>query len=601
MMKRSAILLVAAILLTVPVRAQSSSDIVYTDITTTAGVGQPFTLNESLAWGDYDGDGDQDLYLTNNGPNKLFRNDGGGTFTDVSVTAGVGHAGFSVGTAWGDMDNDGDLDLYVVSFGSGPDVLYRNDGPTGLGGEHVFTDIAAAAGITDESSSRGVALLDYDRDGLLDIYVNAVGPDILYQNLGSLTFANVAGALGVDTPGTGVGAVATDVDGNGWIDLFTGNRTSDLNRLYVNDLGVFTDITVSAGIDRVGLGMGVHASDYDNDLDFDLYWTVWPGSSPTGPEPNAFYENLTGTAFANVTPASMTGDPDGWGISDNAGDVDNDGWEDFFVTNGFTTDSTPSVLFRNDGGGTFSDVTSVLGGVPVDGRGVAFADIDDDGDVDLCVTGALSDETQLWRNDTSNGHHWITLDLRGTCSNRSAIGARVEVTTNLIATAKEVSGGAGRGSQNSLPLEFGLGAASAIWRVDVYWPSGYIQTLENVAMDQVLPLTEPCSTLTLMAGADHLFWAQPSRSTRGAFDVVRGDLGILASTGGDFEQATLECLSAGQPQAALSVTGDPPAGAGHFYLVRDGAPEGSGTYDTSSPSQVGSRDAEIAASPGSCS
>ena len=202
--------------------------IVFTDITTTAGIGLTNQLTESVTWGDYDNDGDPDLYLTSQGANNLFRNDGGGAFTDVTATAGVGNGLFSVGTAFGDMDNDGDLDLYVVNFGSGPDAFYRNDGPTGPGGAYQFTDITVTAGTTIERSSRGMTLVDYDHDGLLDIYVNAIGNDLLYHNQGNLQFEEVAAAVGITgVGGQGVGVVATDVNRDGKIDLFTGNRSSD--------------------------------------------------------------------------------------------------------------------------------------------------------------------------------------------------------------------------------------------------------------------------------------------------------------------------------------------------------------------------------------
>ena len=470
---------------------------VFTDITATAGVAVPGTLTESVAWGDYDNDGDEDLYLTSNGANNLFRNNGDGTFTDVTAAAGVGDPGFSVGTAFGDLDNDGDLDLYVVTFQTGPDLLYRNNG------DGTFTDIAAAAGTTDQTSSRGVAYVDYNRDGLLDIYVNAIGDDILYRNLGNLTFTNIAGTLGVATVGQGVGAVATDLDNNGWPDLFTGNRSNDLNRLYTNSQSVYSDVTVAAGITEVGLGMGVLSFDYDNDLDFDLYWTAWPGGG-LEPQPNALYENLGtarsergvattslgGLSFVHVAAASGTEDPLGWGISCNAGDIDNDGWEDFFVTNGFDDGSTPNVLFQNDGDGTFTDVTATIGGGAFDGRGVAFADFDNDGDVDLLVTADTDADTRLWRNDTADGNRWITFRLVGQASNRSAIGARIEVETDLMTVVKEVSSGAGRGSQNSLPVEFGLGAATSIPRVTIRWPNGLIETLNDVALDQQLTVVE---------------------------------------------------------------------------------------------------------------
>jgi len=471
--------------------ARAADSIIFTDITATAGVGQPGVLNESVAWGDYDNDGDPDLYLTNNGANKLFRNDGGGAFSDVTSTVGVGNAGFSVGTAFGDMDNDGDLDLYVVNFGAGPDVFYRNDGPTGPAGEFQFSDVTVSAGVIDESSSRGMALIDYDRDGLLDIYVNAIGPDILYHNDGNLQFTNIAATAGiVGVSGQGVGVVATDINNDGWVDLFTGNRSFDPNRLFINNQGTFVDETVSAGINASGFGMGVIALDYDNDLDQDLYWTTWPGGTSN---PNALYENTStpgNVSFADVTVASSTTNPTGWGISTNAGDIDNDGWMDFFVTNGFSSTSTANVLFRNQGDGTFQDITAALGGADFDGRGVAFADIDSDGDLDLVVTGGPTDETKLWRNDSILAGHWINLKLVGTDGNRSAIGARVEVTTDLGTFMQEVSGGAGRGSFNDLPLEFGLGAATTIDQILIRWTNGFTQVINGLAMDQVATITQ---------------------------------------------------------------------------------------------------------------
>ena len=234
--------------------------------------------------------------------------------------------------------------------------------------------------------------------------------------------------------------------------------------------------------------MGVVSFDYDNDLDFDLYWTAWPGEGR--PIANAFYRNGGGAGFVDVAAETGTLDPLGWGISAAHGDVDLDGWMDFFVSNGFSATSSANVLFRNRGNGTFEDATAALGGGRFDGRGVAFADYDGDGDLDVIVTAGASAATRLWRNDSATGHHWLTLRLLGTFSNRSAIGARVEVETPLRTTVQEVSGGAGRGNQNSLPLEFGLGPAGSILRVTIRWPSGLVQVIENVAVDQVLTVAE---------------------------------------------------------------------------------------------------------------
>ena len=482
----SSLTLLLALVLTRPVFPQGG--LRFTDVTAQAGVALPGLTTESVAWGDYDNDGDEDLYLTNDGPNRLFRNDGEGRFTDVTASAGVGSPAFSVGAAFGDLDNDGDLDLYVVNFQRGLDLLYRNDGPAGPGGAFVFTDVALQAGTVIEMSSRGVALLDFDRDGFLDIYVMSIGANILYWNQGNLTFVDLAGQAGVQAPATGVGVVATDLDADGWPDIFTGNRSFDPNRLFLKDAVGYRDVTGEAGIFAVGLGMGVLSFDYDNDLDFDLYWTAWPGDGR--PIPNAFYRNGGGAGFVDVAAETGTLDPLGWGISAAHGDVDLDGWMDFFVSNGFSPTSSANVLFRNRGNGTFEDVTATLGGGRFDGRGVAFADYDGDGDLDVIVTAGASAATRLWRNDSVTGHHWLTLRLLGTFSNRSAIGARVEVETPLRTTVQEVSGGAGRGNQNSLPLEFGLGPAVRILRVTIRWPSGLVQVIENVAVDQVLTVAE---------------------------------------------------------------------------------------------------------------
>jgi len=507
----------------------SGPDPVFTEITEVTGIGLD-VLHESVAWGDYDNDGDQDLYITGDAPNRLFRNDGGDVFTDVTDAAGVGNALFSVGTAFADLDNDGDLDLYVVNFQAGSDALYRNDG------DGTFTDIAQQAGIVNTDSSRGMAFADVDRDGLLDIYVNAIGPDMLYRNLGGLQFEQVQDEIGIDGPnvfGQGVGVVATDINHDGWIDLFTGNRSDDVNALFLNQGdGTFIDIATAAGIDKTGLGMGVLSFDYDNDLDMDLYWTSWPSVS------NALYENIDGTTFIDVAEDSGTLDTTGWGISCNAGDVNNDGWEDMFVTNGFDPGTSANVLFVNNGDKTFTDATATLesGGL-FDGRGVAFADYDNDGDVDLVVTSDAPEPNRFWRNDSVTANRWVTFTLEGSCSNRSAIGARIEVTTDVRTTVKEVSGGAGRGSFNSLPVEFGLGQAREIQAVSIRWPNGLEQDLDprSVAIDAFNSVVEPVKADMNMDGElnvfDFIAFQQAFQNGKGIADVNGdGELNVFDFT-----------------------------------------------------------------------
>lgn len=191
-----------------------------------------------------------------------------------------------------------------------------------------------------------------------------------------------------------------------------------------------------------------------------------------------------------MTTQSGTQDSDGWGVSCNAADIDNDGWEDFFIANGASINSSANVMFRNNGDKTFSNVTEVIGGANIDGRGIAFADWDNDGDMDFVLTAGPLDDTQMWRNDSPNDNHWVTFKLEGTQSNRSAIGTRITVTTELGSHSKMVSGGAGRGSFNSLPLEFGLGQAQRIINTEVHWPNGLVQNIDNVGLDQIVKIKE---------------------------------------------------------------------------------------------------------------
>lgn len=505
-MKSNYLLFVLAILSFTGTEAQ----IIFTDVTAAAGLSFNAETVESVAWGDYDNDGDQDIFLSTNGINRLMRNDGNDVFTDVSIAAGLTHSFPTTGCAFGDFDNDGNLDIFLVSVdGINPDLLYKN---LGLASGFSFQSIQGAqSGITDNTTrKRGISLLDYNRDGLLDIYVNSSANDFLYKNLGNFQFQNVSSSVGISETNLEIGVVPTDINNDGWIDIFTGNRSSVSNKLYLNDgTGNFSEISGAAGIDAIGLGMGVISFDYDNDLDMDLYWTTWP-RDPAAPhvppfQPNAFYQNQGNLTFLDKTIETGTEDTFGWGISCNVGDIDNDRFEDFFVSNGFDLSSTQSILFRNINGTTFQDITnSVFGDITWDARGVAFADYDNDGDQDVILTGGPGVDTKLWRNDSTNSNNWVTLDLEGTIdvisgfnSNINAIGARVEVTAGSITTVREVSGGAGRGSFNSLPLEFGLGSATSIDNVTVRWPDGIFEDFTNVNINQINQIKEGEGTLSL--------------------------------------------------------------------------------------------------------
>ncbi len=489
---------------------RTQAQIVFTDVTATAGLSFNAETVESIAWGDYDNDGDQDIFLSTNGQSKLMRNDGNDVFTDVSIAVGLTDSFPTTGCVFGDFDNDGNLDIFLVSVdGINPDLLYRN---LGVASNYSFQSILGAqSGITDKTTrKRGVSLLDYNRDGLLDIYVASSANDFLYKNLGNFQFQNVSSSVGINETNIEVGVVPTDINNDGWVDIFTGNRSSAQNLLYLNDgTGNFGKTSGSAGINAIGFGMGVISFDYDNDLDMDLYWTTWPhapGTTPPPPfQPNAFYQNQGNLTFLDKTMETGTEDTSGWGISCNVGDIDNDRFEDFFVSNGFDPSSTQSILFRNINGTTFQDITnSVLGNITWDARGVAFADYDNDGDQDVILTGGPGVDTKLWRNDSSNSNNWVTLELEGVInsvlgfnSNVNAIGARVEVTAGGITTVREVSGGAGRGSFNSLPLEFGLGGAASIDNVTVRWPDGKFEDFTSININQINQIKEGEGTLSL--------------------------------------------------------------------------------------------------------
>ncbi len=504
----------------------AQAEIIFTDVTEGSGLELPGVLNQSAAWGDYDDDGDVDLYLTNRGPNKLFRNDGNGVFTDVTEAAGVAGPdtvdGDGIGVSFADLDNDGDLDLFVSHINTGDDQLYRNDGFDADAGTVVFTDVAASAGVTIERSARGITLVDYNRDGLLDIYVLASGESIMYRNNGNLSFTDVAGALGINPDGRDVGVVATDIDNNGWPDLFVGNRSDLPSNLYLNNEGSFNDIATVSGITALGLGMGVISLDYDNDLDFDLYWTTWPGDTEPFVD-NAFYRNNGNLTFTNVTETTGTADTSGWGISANIGDLDNDGFMDFYVTNGFADISTPGVLFHNQGDGTFADVTSLLPDMPADSRGITFADFDNDGDQDIYISADDDVPNKLYRNDSTGGNRFLKLNLIGAAA--SGIGARVEVDTDIRTTVQELSGGTGRGNQNPLELVFGLGQATEVREIRINWPSGQSQVINGAVIDSTVRIVEPGPRFNQYTGS---WFGGPEQSGHGFSLEELGDNRYLA-------------------------------------------------------------------------
>ncbi len=500
---------------------------------------------ESMSGGagaiDYDADGDLDLVTVNGSSVErfkaggdllvtLYRQDAPLTFTDVSSQAGLTTKGWGMGVAAADIENDGDVDLYVTGFFA--NALFRNRG------DGTFEDVTTAAGVGAGGFSTGGAFADYDRDGFVDLFVARYvavdidrlpefgrdqfcryrgiyvqcGPaglpgesDLLFRNRGNGTFEEVASRAGVSDTAKfyGMGAIWGDVDSDGWPDLYVANDTNP-NYLYRNRQdGTFEDISLVSGTAMSGDGrpqgsMGVDFGDYDGDGDFDLFVTNYSD------EPNALYRNLGAEGFTDASWTARVGPPSiphvGWAT--DFLDYDSDGWLDLLVVNGHvyaqidlakvgTTYRQPILLHRNNGDGTFSD-TSGSSGLdrlpPLSRRGAAFGDIDNDGDVDVFVVN-MDDPPTLLVNRAPGGHR-VLVSLQGRQSNRSAIGARVVVRTGTRVQTDEVRGGSSYLSQNDLRLHFGLGAATRLDTLEVHWPSGRVERLNDLAADRLLAIVE---------------------------------------------------------------------------------------------------------------
>ncbi len=500
------------------------------------------TTGTGVAALDYDADGWLDIFLVNGTTlegfpkgqeptNHLYRNRRDGTFEDVTVRAGLAASGWGQGACVGDYDNDGRDDLFVTYWGQ--NRLYRNKG------DGTFDDVTRGAGLAADRVrwGTGCAFLDYDRDGRLDLmaanYIDldlaatplpssglcrykglavACGPpglpggkNVLYHNRGDGTFADVSEASGITrAKGTyGLGVATLDFDGDGWVDLYVAND-SNPSALYRNNRnGTFTDIGITAGCaysqdGKSQAGMGLAIGDYDRNGTMDIFKTNFAGDTST------LYANTGKGACDDRTFASGFGLNTrwlGWGVGFL--DLDGDGWLDLFLVNGHVYPEVRQlkteagyeqrkVVYLNLRNGRFADVSEQLGPpvtTPKAGRGAAFADFDNDGDVDIVVNN-LHDTPDLFRLDQTGERHWVTLKLAGTQSNRSAIGALVRLVTADGEQRQEVRGGGSYYSQNDMRLHFGLGAARAIERVAVRWPNGLEESWTGLGADRVHVLTE---------------------------------------------------------------------------------------------------------------
>lgn len=521
-----------------------AAEAVFTDVTDSVGIsfvhrelpGRMMPIGAGVVVLDFDGDGWDDLYFSNtNGANHLYRNTGEGGFEEVGAKAGVEDAeGEGNGGCAADYDNDGDIDLFVTNFG--PSRLFQNSG------DGTFENVTEGAGLHDGDlvlRSTGCAWGDYDGDGYADLVVtrhlNEFNPDLLmkkdfhssvggmslFHNLDGARFEETTALLG-DTSGPAYGQdlLYGNIWGAGfqpsWLDY---DDDGDADLLVINDFGqdiqpnvlwrndgadgsggwTFTDVSVDTGIDIPMYGMGLAVGDPNGDGLVDLFVTnikdnVLYSRNPTIPTFDDIAKDSRATVgmIENLLRVA-------WGTM--FFDYDNDADEDLYVVSGYLGGDPdvipanpveqPNVLLRNDGSGTFEDVTDGSGADdPGVGRGGAYLDYDGDGCLDV-VVGNFGQAARLFRNDCMDGNHWLRVHLQGNASGTDGLGAKIEVTAGGKTQVRKVVSGASFMGQNMLDAHFGIGDAEEIESVAVYWPSGKVEQRTDVAADQVLTVVEP--------------------------------------------------------------------------------------------------------------
>jgi hypothetical protein len=497
------------------------------------------TMGTGVGWIDYDQDGLMDIFFVQSAStdiykpptplrSALYHNNGDGTFTDVTEKAGVGGKDhYGQGVAVGDFDNDGYPDMYVTGYQRA--ILYHNNG------NGTFTDVTAKAGVADEGGwSTSAGWFDYDKDGWLDLVVtnyiewspknniwcgerragyrsychpgNYKGQRIkLYHNNHDGTFTDISDVSGVGKPeAKGMGVVLADFNNDGWPDIAVANDSWP-NFLFINKHdGTFEDVSLVSGLaasedGRYEAGMGIDAADVDGDGWQDVYVTHLDF------ELNRLYHNNKDGTFTDNTFGSGIGNKAFLlsGVSMKFLDYDNDGWTDILQLNGSMLDNVQLyhaevsykealLMYRNLGKGQFEKVSDSLGQDfmrPIVGRGLATADFDNDGDIDI-ITNNRGDYPELLRNDGGNANHWLTIQLIGTKSNRDGIGASLKLTSEGFAMVEQAKGGMGYMSASDPRIHFGLAKRKSIESLEITWPSGQVDRLANVPVDQIIAVKE---------------------------------------------------------------------------------------------------------------
>jgi hypothetical protein len=502
-------------------------------------------MGAGVAMFDYDNDGWLDLFFVNGAKlqdpmprsaspdkadpcywNRLYRNNRDGTFTDVTERAGLQGRLYGMGVATGDYDNDGNVDLLVTNLGG--NILYHNNG------DGSFSDVTAKAGVGGSGWCTGACFADYDRDGRLDLIVSRYAqwdfsldiycgehrpgyrsychPDqfepithLVFHNNGDGTFTDVSKKCGLSGfPGKGLGIAIDDFDGDGWPDIFVANDSVAEQLFRNNHDGTFAEVALLSGLayDQNGhafAGMGADFGDYKN--------TGWPSVfvNALANQKYKLFRNDKGT-FDDVTDSiglgASTMSHSGWGAK--WVDYDNDGWLDLFIAQGHVMDNIqlteptlrylePPLLLKNEQG-RFSNVSSQSGSVftiPIAARGSAFGDLDNDGLVDVAIN-CNNGKAIILRNQSANGNHWLALNLIGVSSNRDAIGSKIRLVTDSgQQQTRFVSTAGSYISASDKRAHFGLGPSKKIQLIEITWPSGIVQRIESVSVDQILTVKEP--------------------------------------------------------------------------------------------------------------
>jgi len=505
------------------------------------------TTGAGVAIFDYDNDGWPDIFLVNGttlelassgkgSSSRMYRNNHDGTFTDVTIKAGLATTvGWGQGACVGDYDNDGWQDLYVTYYGK--NRLYHNR-------NGVFEEVEDKAGVAGSGKSwgTGCAFVDFDRDGRLDLMVaNYVdfdqatvakpgersscvwkgvpvmcGPrglrgakNILYRNGGDGSFENVTVKSRIDrTEGQyGLGVATLDFDDDGWPDIYVACDSAPSILYRNNHDGTFTDVAVSAGVafnedGREQAGMGITVADFNGDGRLDLFKTNFSDDTPT------LYRNDGEGVFTDVTYAAGLGSHTqylGWGTM--FFDFDNDGWPDLILANGHVYPEVekfhlgsefkePRVLYRNNGNGAFVDVSAQAGpGITAasSARGLAVGDLWNDGRLSVVINN-MNAEPSLLVNSVRSENHWIAFKLLGIHSNRDGIGAKITVVAGKRKMIDEVRGGSSYVSQNDMRVHFGLGSAAKVESVEIRWPSGLVERYDNPSLDRINTMKEGSGT-----------------------------------------------------------------------------------------------------------